>query len=76
MYWPERRLSREINLLLERPITFAFRSLIKTDWKYGQINKETVGIYLGLENILTYCYGQMFLLITDHKPLVSIFDPS
>ncbi|XP_054259997.1 uncharacterized protein K02A2.6-like [Macrosteles quadrilineatus] len=60
----------------EKPIAFASRTLTKSERKYSQIDKEAVGIYWGLKKFFAYCYGRKFVLITDHKPLVSIFDPA
>ncbi|XP_054272605.1 uncharacterized protein K02A2.6-like [Macrosteles quadrilineatus] len=59
----------------ERPISFASRSLTASEKKYSQIDKEALAIYWGLKKFYHYCYGRKFILVTDHKPLVSIFDP-
>ncbi|XP_054281191.1 uncharacterized protein K02A2.6-like [Macrosteles quadrilineatus] len=60
----------------DRPIAFASRSLTKSEQKYSQIDKEALGIYWGLKKFFPFCYGRKFTLITDHKPLVSIFNPA
>lgn len=60
----------------ERPIAFASRALTKTEERYSQIDKEATGIYWGLKKCFSYCYGRKFILVTDHKPLVSIFSPT
>jgi hypothetical protein len=59
----------------ERPIEFASRTLTKPEEKYNQIDKEATGIYWGLKKFFQYCYGRKFILVTDHKPLVTIFNP-
>lgn len=59
----------------EKPISFASRTLTECEQKYSQIDKEATGIYWGLKKFFPYCYGRKLILITDHKPLVSIFDP-
>lgn len=59
----------------ERPIAFASRSLTDTERKYSQIDKEATAIFWGLKKFFHYCYGRKFTLITDHKPLTSIFHP-
>ncbi|XP_054277192.1 uncharacterized protein K02A2.6-like [Macrosteles quadrilineatus] len=60
----------------ERPISFASRTLTKCEQKYSQIDKGATGIYWGLNKFFPYCYGRKFILVTDHKPLVSIFHPN
>lgn len=59
----------------ERPIAFASRSLSSSEKKYSQIDKEATAIYWGLKKFFHYCYGRKFTLVTDHKPLTSIFHP-
>jgi hypothetical protein len=59
----------------ERPITFAYRSLTKAVKGYSQIDKEALGVYLGVHESHTYLYGRHFTLIKDHKPLINIFHP-
>lgn len=59
----------------EKPISFASRTLTESEQKYSQIDKEATGIYWGLKKFYPYCYGRKFVLVTDHKPLVSIFHP-
>ncbi|KAJ8872817.1 hypothetical protein PR048_026433 [Dryococelus australis] len=41
--------------------------------KYSQIEKEILALVFGV--IHFYQYGTKFVLVTDHKPLFSIFDP-
>ncbi|XP_026314449.1 LOW QUALITY PROTEIN: uncharacterized protein K02A2.6-like [Hyposmocoma kahamanoa] len=62
---------------LERPISFASRTLTSPEKKYSQIQKEATAIIFGIKRFHQYLYArsQPFTLRTDHKPLVSIFGP-
>ena len=55
------------------PITFASKSLMGAEHRYRNIECEALGILHGLEKFHHYCFGREVLIITDHKPLVSMF---
>ncbi|XP_063365892.1 uncharacterized protein K02A2.6-like [Cydia amplana] len=59
----------------DRPIAFASRSLTSSEKKYSQIDKEATSLFWGLKKFFHYCYGRKFILVTDHKPLTTIFHP-
>ena len=60
------------NIILH-PITFASKSLMGAEHRYSNIECEALGILHGLEKFHHYCFGKEVLMITDHKPLVSMF---
>ena len=55
------------------PITFVSKSLRAARQRYSNIKCEVLGILHGLEKFHHYCFGREVLVITDYKPLVSIF---
>ncbi|XP_046962205.1 uncharacterized protein K02A2.6-like [Vanessa cardui] len=59
----------------ERPIMMASRTLQKHERRYGQIDKEALAIIFGLSKFNEYSAGRQFSIITDHKPLVGLFNP-
>jgi len=60
----------------EKPIAFASKTLDVHQVRYSQIEKKALSIIFGVNQFHQYLYGKKFILITDHKPLVTIFNPS
>ena len=57
-----------------RPIALASRSTTPVERRYGQIDLEALSVDFGLRRFRQYIVGGPEVkLITDHKPLVSIF---
>ena len=67
-------LSHRMSDSTERPIGFVSRTLSETEKKYSQIEKEGLACVFGVTRFHEYVYGRHFTLITDHKPLQSLFD--
>ena len=60
----------------EKLIGFVSRTLSKTEIKYSQIEKEGLSCVFGVKKFHSYLYGRHFTLITDHKPLLTLFNES
>lgn len=56
-----------------RPIAFPSRSLDETEERYPQIEKEMLSILYACKKINNYIYGNTTKVMTDHSPLVQIF---
>ncbi|XP_053605087.1 uncharacterized protein K02A2.6-like [Plodia interpunctella] len=59
----------------ERPIAMASRTLHVHERRYSQLDKEATSIMFGITKFHNYLVGRNFCIITDHKPLLGIFDP-
>ena len=42
---------------------------------YVQIDKEALALVFAVQKFHTYLYGRKFVLVTDHKPLVTLLGP-
>ena len=58
-----------------RIIAFGSRSLTPTESRYGQTEREALALVWSVRHFDFYLRGKHFLLLTDHKPLISIFKP-
>lgn len=57
----------------EKAIAHASRTLTETEKRYSQIEKEGLALVFATKKFHRYIYGRKFQLVTDHKPLLSIF---
>ncbi len=60
-----------------RPVAYASRALTQTERNYAQIEKECLAIVFATSRFEQYILGKKEVtILTDHKPLVSIFNKS
>ena len=57
----------------EKPIGFASRTLSAAERQYSLIEKEGLSCVFGVQRFHAYLLGRHFSLMTDHKPLLSLF---
>ena len=57
----------------ERPIAYALKTLSETEQKYSQIEKEAYALKFGVTKFRQYLCGRRFTLVTDHRPLTTLF---
>ena len=58
-----------------RPVAFASCTFSKSQLNYSQIEKEAFSIVFGLKRFHQFLAGRSFTIITDHRPLLSLFAP-
>ena len=55
-------------------ISYASRALTPVESRYSQTEREALGIVFGCERFHLYLFGSEFNVVTDHKPLVPMFN--
>jgi hypothetical protein len=56
-----------------QPVAYASRAMSSSEINYAQIEKELLAIVFGCERFNMYTYGAEIEVLSDHKPLESIF---
>ena len=59
-----------------RPIAYASKTLSQTESNYSNIECELLGVVFSCLHFKHFAYGCKVTVITDHKPLVSLFKKS
>lgn len=57
-----------------KPVAYASRSMSDTETRYAHIEKEALALTWACCKFSDYLLGRDFLIETDHKPLVSLFN--
>ena len=57
-----------------RPVYYASRSMTPTERRYAQVEKEALASTWACEKFSEYLVGLVFVIETDHKPLVSLLE--
>lgn len=60
----------------EAPIAFGSRTLQAAEKNYSQLDKEALSIIFGIKKFNQFLSGRQFTILTDHKPLLGLFNPS
>ena len=56
-----------------RPILYASKTLSSTESNYSNTERELLGLLFAITHFKHFTYGRLVHVITDHKPLVSLF---
>ena len=57
-----------------KTVAYASRTLSSVEQRYSQIEKEGLAIMFGCLRFQIYLSGRTFVVVTDHKPLVPLFN--
>ena len=62
-------------IALQTEASVRFSILSATQKRYSQIQKEALSLVYALKKFHQFLYGRKFIVVTDHKPLVTLFAP-
>ena len=54
------------------PIAFGSKTLTSAETRYANIERELLGVVRALEKLHYFTFGHPVVILTDHKPLISI----
>ena len=57
-----------------RPVTYTSRAKTETECAYGKVDGESLAVLSGILANKMYLYGTMFTVVTDHKPIVPMYN--
>ena len=57
-----------------KPVAYASRSMTPTERRYSQIEKEALATTWACEKFSDYVLGRKFVIESDHKPLIPLFN--
>ena len=57
----------------QKPVAYTSQMLLATEKNYNQIDNKGLGIISGVKIFHQYLLGRNFRIVTDHKPLASLF---
>ena len=58
----------------KKVVAYTSRKLTDPETRYGQIEREALAIYFACLKLQTYLLGKPFTVVTDHQPLVHMFN--
>ena len=57
-----------------RPVNYTSRAKTEADMDYGKVDGERLGVLSGMLANKMYLYGTRFTVVTDHLPIVPMYN--
>ena len=79
MLQPDKNTKNTSNVLIPnnlRPVAYASQTLTSCESNYSNIERELLGVLFSVLHFKHFTYGRKVDIVTDHKPLVSLFRKS
>ena len=54
------------------PIAYCSHTFSECEWHYANIKRELLAVVCGMETVNYYTFGDNTIVLSDHKPLLSI----